>query len=138
MRLPKPHTIADGLQAALGDLTWPPVRDLVAGVVTVSDPEIVAAMRLCFERLKVRMGASLLSSQLSCTCFLQDPLVFCQIQQPLPVQVVTEPSGAASLAAVLSPQFQEHPEWSKFKRVAVILSGGNIDMAAKGFWDLWA
>lgn len=49
---PKPVTIADGLQGRLGDLTWPPVRDLVAGVVTVSDAEIVAAMRLMYERMK--------------------------------------------------------------------------------------
>lgn len=49
----KPSTIADGLQGRLGDLTWPIVRDLVAGVVTVTEEEIVAAMRLVFERLKV-------------------------------------------------------------------------------------
>lgn len=53
MKKPKPHTIADGLQGRLGDLTWPPVRDLVSKVVTVSDQEIVAAMQLIFERMKV-------------------------------------------------------------------------------------
>lgn len=51
---PKPVTIADGLEARLGDLTWPVVRDLVDGVITVSEEEIVNAMRLCFERMKVR------------------------------------------------------------------------------------
>ena len=50
---PKPHTIADGLQGRLGSLTWPPLRDLVAQVVTVSEQEIVAAMQLVFERMKV-------------------------------------------------------------------------------------
>ena len=50
---PKPHTIADGLQGRLGSLTWPPLRDLVAQVVTVSEKEIVAAMQLVFERMKV-------------------------------------------------------------------------------------
>ena len=32
--MPKPHTIADGLQGRMGDLTWPIVRDLVDAVVT--------------------------------------------------------------------------------------------------------
>ena len=49
----QPQTIADGLRAPLGSLTWPIVRDLVDDVVTVSECEIVAAMRLCFERMKV-------------------------------------------------------------------------------------
>jgi threonine dehydratase len=47
-------TIADGQQAPTpGALTWPIISELVDDVVTVSDPEIVAAMRLLFERLKV-------------------------------------------------------------------------------------
>jgi serine racemase len=37
----------------MGDLTWPIIRDLVDDVVTVSEEEIVAAVRLCFERMKV-------------------------------------------------------------------------------------
>lgn len=40
-------------QAQLGSLTWPVVRDLVDAVVTVTEQEIVHAMQLCFERLKV-------------------------------------------------------------------------------------
>ncbi len=32
--MPKPQTIADGLQGRMGDLTWPVVRDLVDAVVT--------------------------------------------------------------------------------------------------------
>jgi serine racemase len=46
-------TICDGLEARLGSLTWPVVRQLVDGVLTVSEEEVVAAMRLTFERLKV-------------------------------------------------------------------------------------
>ncbi|KAK9833670.1 hypothetical protein WJX74_002327 [Apatococcus lobatus] len=49
----RPNTIADGLQGRLGDLTWPIVRDLVEGVITISDMDILAAMRICFERMKV-------------------------------------------------------------------------------------
>jgi threonine dehydratase len=47
-------TIADGQQSATpGALTWPIIAKLVDDVVTVSDAEIVAAMRLLFERVKV-------------------------------------------------------------------------------------
>jgi threonine dehydratase len=47
-------TIADGQQTASpGELTWPVIHTLVDEVVTVSDAEIVAAMRFCFERLKL-------------------------------------------------------------------------------------
>ncbi len=49
----RPVTIADGLRGRMGDLTWPIIKDLVDEVVTVSEQEIVAAMRLLFERMKV-------------------------------------------------------------------------------------
>jgi threonine dehydratase len=49
-----PETIADGLQTtAPGELTFPIVRSLCAGVVTVSDDELRDAMRFAFERLKL-------------------------------------------------------------------------------------
>jgi len=48
-----PNTVADGLLTSMGDLTWPIVRDLVEKVVTVSEDEIKAAMRLVFERMKL-------------------------------------------------------------------------------------
>jgi threonine dehydratase len=48
------RTIADGQQTpSPGELTWPVIQALVDEVVTVSDAEIVAAMRFCFERLKL-------------------------------------------------------------------------------------
>lgn len=47
-----PKTLADGLLTSLGELTWPVVRDLVDDVVTVSEEEIVRAMRLAWERAK--------------------------------------------------------------------------------------
>jgi threonine dehydratase len=47
-------TIADGQQTpSAGELTWPVIARLVDQVVTVSDEQIVAAMRFLFERLKV-------------------------------------------------------------------------------------
>ena len=49
-----PRTIADGLQTTSpGVLTFAIFRQLGAGVVTVSDDELRAAMRFAFERLKV-------------------------------------------------------------------------------------
>ena len=52
----KPTTICDGLEARLGSLTWPIVRDLVDDVITVSEEEVVAAMQLVMERMKVGAG----------------------------------------------------------------------------------
>ena len=48
-----PKTIADGLRTSLGELTFPILRDLVDEVIVVEEHEIVAAMRLVWERLKV-------------------------------------------------------------------------------------
>lgn len=110
-----PETVADGLRGQLGSLTFPIVRSLVDAVVVVSEQEIIDAMRLVMERVKV----------------------------------VVEPSGAAALAAVLSPEFakalgeggeggeggdQQGKTGSKKKaaaaaeRVGVVLSGGNVDL----------
>jgi threo-3-hydroxy-L-aspartate ammonia-lyase len=52
--IPVPRTIADGQQLPTpGALTFPVVQRLVEDVVTVSDDEIVATMRLLFERCKL-------------------------------------------------------------------------------------
>ncbi|MFO0867032.1 MAG: pyridoxal-phosphate dependent enzyme [Gemmataceae bacterium] len=53
-----PITIADGLLTSMGTLTWPVVRDLVDAVVTVSDDEILAAMRVLWERAKLLIEPS--------------------------------------------------------------------------------
>ena len=53
-----PRTIADGLLTSLGDLTWPVLRDRVERVVTVTDDEIIAAMRLAWERAKLLIEPS--------------------------------------------------------------------------------
>jgi threonine dehydratase len=53
VRVPVPRTIADGQQLPMpGERTFPVVQRLVDDVVTVSDAEIVDAMRLLFERAK--------------------------------------------------------------------------------------
>lgn len=53
VRIPVPATIADGQQLPTpGERTFAVMRERVDGVVLASDAEIVAAMRLLFERLK--------------------------------------------------------------------------------------
>ncbi len=53
-----PDTIADGLLTSLGTLTWPVLRDQVEAIVTVGEAEIVAAMRLAWERGKLLIEPS--------------------------------------------------------------------------------
>ena len=53
-----PNTIADGLLTSRGELTWPLLRDRVERVITVSEEEIVAAMRLMWERAKLLIEPS--------------------------------------------------------------------------------
>jgi threonine dehydratase len=48
-----PDTIADGLRASLGELTFAIIQQNVTGVITVTEPEILAAMRELWEVLKI-------------------------------------------------------------------------------------
>ena len=48
-----PRTIADGLLTSLGDLTFVAISQHVERIVTVGEEEIVAAMRLFWERVKL-------------------------------------------------------------------------------------
>ncbi|MCB1057855.1 MAG: pyridoxal-phosphate dependent enzyme [Acidobacteria bacterium] len=48
-----PTTIADGLLATVGTLTFPLLREHLERIVTVTDEQIVAAMRFLWERLKI-------------------------------------------------------------------------------------
>jgi threo-3-hydroxy-L-aspartate ammonia-lyase len=67
--VPVGRTIADGQQLDTpGARTFPVIRERVAAIVTVSDAEIVAAMRFAFERLKLVLepsGASALAALLA-------------------------------------------------------------------------
>jgi threonine dehydratase/serine racemase len=53
-----PRTIADGLLTSLGETTWPIIRDRVERIVTVSEDEIISAMRLTWERAKLLIEPS--------------------------------------------------------------------------------
>jgi threonine dehydratase len=68
VRVPVARTIADGQQIDIpGERTFPVIRERVAAVVTVTDEEIVTAMRFAFERLKLVLepsGASALAALL--------------------------------------------------------------------------
>jgi threonine dehydratase len=48
-----PVTVADGLKVPLKDLTWHFVSRHVADILTASEEEIVAAMRLTWQRMKI-------------------------------------------------------------------------------------
>jgi threonine dehydratase len=49
-----PRTVADGLQTtSIGEKPFEVMREQVAGIVTVTDAELVEAMRFLFERLKL-------------------------------------------------------------------------------------
>jgi threonine dehydratase len=69
VRVPVQRTIADGQQLETpGERTFPVIRERVAAIVTVSDAEIVDAMRFAFERLKLVLepsGASALAALLA-------------------------------------------------------------------------
>ncbi len=47
------NSVADGLLTSLGDKTFPLIRDMVKEVIVVSDREIVQAMQMIWERLKI-------------------------------------------------------------------------------------
>ena len=91
VRIPVPQTIADGAQTqALGHITFPIIRRLVADVVTVPDAALVATMRFFAERMKM----------------------------------LVEPTGCLAAAAAFSGGVD-----CRGKRVGVVLSGGNVDLA---------
>ena len=86
-----PDTICDGLRGSLGAPNLALLQRHRAELLPVSDAEVIAAMRLAWERLKL----------------------------------VIEPSSATVLAAVL-----RHRDRFAGRRVGLILSGGNVDLAA--------
>ncbi|KTB67336.1 MULTISPECIES: threo-3-hydroxy-L-aspartate ammonia-lyase [Pseudomonas] len=86
-----PATIADGAQTQhLGDHTFPIIRDKVTDILTVSDAQLVAAMKFFMQRMKM----------------------------------VVEPTGCLGLAAL-----RQLGERFKGRRVGIIVTGGNVDIA---------
>ncbi len=48
-----PNTICDGLLTSMGELTWSIIRDHVEAIFTVSDEQVIEAMRLVMQRMKI-------------------------------------------------------------------------------------
>lgn len=93
-KIANPSTIADGLLASMGDKNFAIIKPLVKDVILVTDEEIVEAMRLIWERMKI----------------------------------IIEPSCAVPVAALLKNKAP-----FKGKKVGVILTGGNVDLAKLPF-----
>jgi threonine dehydratase len=93
-KAPYINTIADGLLTNLSDKTLEIILDTVTDIFTVSDEEILAALKLIYDRLKI----------------------------------IIEPSCAVPFAAILKNKaiFQN-------KKIGIILSGGNVDLAKLKF-----
>ncbi|MBE2228598.1 MAG: pyridoxal-phosphate dependent enzyme [Ignavibacteria bacterium] len=89
-----PNTIADGLRTSLGDVTFPIIDRFVKEIITVSEDEIINAMKLIWERMKI----------------------------------VIEPSSAVAFAALLKNIHE-----FKNKKIGIIVSGGNVDLARLPF-----
>lgn len=90
----QPKTIGDGLLTSLGKINFSILQKHVREILTVEDPEIIRAMKLVYERMKI----------------------------------IIEPSSAVALAAVL-----KNREVFEGKSIAVIFSGGNVDLTKLPF-----
>lgn len=91
VRIDTPRTLADGAQTqALGHLTFPVIQTLVDDIVTVTDAQLIEAMRFAAARMKM----------------------------------VVEPTGALAMAAAMQGAVAV-----RGKRVGVVISGGNVDIA---------
>ena len=91
-----PDTIADGLRAQLCPLTFAILRERVDRIVTVTEAEIVSAMRHVWERMKL----------------------------------IIEPSAAVAAAPALHRALGPA---AAGKKIAILLSGGNVDLNALPF-----
>jgi threonine dehydratase len=85
-----PQTVADGLKVPLKELTWHFVSHHVEDILVASEKEIIDAMYLTWQRMKI----------------------------------VMEPSSAVPLATIL-----KNKEIFAGKRVGIIITGGNVDLA---------
>lgn len=94
-KAPYVKTIADGLQTTLSEKTLSIIKTHVNDVLLVSEDEIIAALQLVYERMKI----------------------------------VIEPSSAVPLAAIL-----KHRDKFAGKKIGIILTGGNVDLAKFREW----
>lgn len=97
-------TIADGLRAPLAPRTFAILKRELAGVLLVTEEEIVSAMRTVWERMKIVVEPS--------SCVAVAPLL--------------KPGGLVALHLPLRQDGQP-------PRIGILLSGGNVDLAALPF-----
>ena len=68
-----PNTVADGLKVPLKELTWHFVQNNVTDILTVSEQEIIDAMKLIWKRMKIVMEPS---SAVPLAAILKNPEIF--------------------------------------------------------------
>ena len=68
-----PNTVADGLKVPLKELTWHFVQNNVTDILTVSEQEIIDAMKLIWKRMKIVMEPS---SAVPLATILKNPEIF--------------------------------------------------------------
>ncbi len=68
-----PQTVADGLKVPLKELTWHFVSRHVSDILTAAEDDIVAAMRLLWQRMKIVVEPS---SAVALAAILKNPSVF--------------------------------------------------------------
>ena len=100
----KSDTIADGLRAGLAPRTFAILRKNVDAIVLVSEEEIISAMKMVWERMKIIIEPS----------------------SGVPVAPLLRPGGAAALGLPAKNPGSVH-------KIGIILSGGNVDLAALPF-----
>jgi threonine dehydratase len=96
-------TIADGLRASLAERTFAILLKHLSGIFLVSEEEIIAAMALIWERLKVITEPS--------SAIALAPLLKCEVMESI----------SNGLERTQAP------------RIGIILSGGNVDLRALPF-----
>jgi threonine dehydratase len=97
-------TIADGLRASLAARTFAILKERVAGILLVSEPEIIAATRLVWERMKIIIEPS------------------CAVA----IAPLLRSGGLAELHLPTRPD-------GKSCKLGIIFSGGNIDLSSLPF-----
>ncbi|MDT0557499.1 pyridoxal-phosphate dependent enzyme [Ichthyenterobacterium sp. W332] len=88
------NTIADGLKTQLGDKNFPIIKEHVSSIIRVTEEDIIEAMQLVWERMKI----------------------------------IIEPSSAVTVAATIKSKLLV-----KGKKVGIVISGGNVDLAKLPF-----
>jgi threonine dehydratase len=98
------NTIADGLRASLSARTFAILREHVAGVLRVSEEEIISATRLIWERMKI-------------------------IVEPSSAVAIAPLLRKDVIAGLRLPTRADGGKW----KLGVIFSGGNVDLSALPF-----